>query len=71
MADKAILRRKTSPTINALLAENERLRGALEDIAALNDVGANLYLENSGSYGCFDEPCSVQMARAALKEDKP
>lgn len=41
---------------------------ALTRIAALDDDGANQHLETTGSYGRFDEPGSVQVAREALQE---
>jgi hypothetical protein len=48
-------------------AEIERLREALREIAAINDTLANDFLENHKSYGAFDEPGSVMIARSALK----
>lgn len=51
---------------NALRAEVERLRKALTEIAAFNDIWANGELFMCGSYSSFDEPHSVQTARAAL-----
>jgi hypothetical protein len=50
-----------------LEAEVARLREALERIAAYDDHGAEEVLEAKGSYGCFDEPVSVQIAREALQ----
>lgn len=53
-------------------AEIERLREALREIAAINDTLANDFLENHKSYGAFDEPGSVMIARAALAQgEKP
>lgn len=46
-------------------------REALERIAAFNDSGAGLILKRTGSYGAFDEPGSVQAARAALAAMEP
>jgi hypothetical protein len=37
-------------------------------MAALDDVGASEVADLTGSYGCFDEPASVQVSRAALSE---
>lgn len=57
------------PIARQLLALHEEAalhRKALEDIAAFGDEGANLRLANTGSYGAFDEPGSVQTAREAL-----
>jgi hypothetical protein len=51
-------------------AERDRLRAALTRIAAFDDTGANVFLESHGSYGSFDEPKSVEIARNAL-EQKP
>jgi len=39
---------------------------ALREIAAFDDVGANRYLDDCGSYGKFDEPSAVRIARDAL-----
>lgn len=49
------------------------LEAALHEIAAFHDVGASKYLADLGSYGGFDEPGSVEIARRALSEtgDKP
>lgn len=57
--------------VNAIAAWNERpiereLLEALEEIAAFNDRAANAYLKQTGSYSLFDEPGSVQIARAAI-----
>ena len=41
---------------------------ALREMAALDDVGASEVADLTGSYGCFDEPASVQVSRAALSE---
>lgn len=48
-------------------AETERLRAALIAIASFDDERADSRLEATGSYGGFDEPGSVQAARAAIK----
>lgn len=50
---------------------SEALREALEQIACFNDEGANRWLEKSGSWAGFDEPSSVQIARAALSRTDP
>jgi hypothetical protein len=42
------------------------LRDALVDIACFTDEGANRRLAERGSYSSFDEPGSVQIARAEL-----
>lgn len=47
--------------------EIERLREALRKIAAYNDHLAQKHFEETGSYGAFDEPGSVGIAREALK----
>lgn len=47
------------------------LEAGLTKIAALDDVGANDYLKARGSYGRFDEPGSVQIARETLKVTTP
>ena len=46
--------------------ENARLREALEKIAAFNDVAGSQQLADTGSYTAFDEPGSVEIARASL-----
>lgn len=48
--------------------KNERLRAALDRIAAYDDQGANYRLKTSGSYSAFDEPGSVEIAREALEK---
>lgn len=55
-----------------LLMENaadriEKLEAGLTKIACFDDVGANDYLKAHGSYGRFDEPGSVEIARKTLK----
>lgn len=64
--------RKMVPVGHArgLERENARLRNALEKIAALNDDSANSYLSLTGSFSSFDEPASVEIARAALQQGK-
>ncbi|MCP4410747.1 MAG: hypothetical protein GY807_24005 [Gammaproteobacteria bacterium] len=47
--------------------ELERLRAALNYIAAWDDRGANERLKITGSYAEFDEPNAVATARDALK----
>jgi len=42
---------------------------ALTEIAAYDDVWGNKRLEVHGTYSSFDEPGSVQIARAALAND--
>jgi hypothetical protein len=49
-------------------AAREKLEAALREIAAYDDTGANERLAKTGSYGSFDEPGSVQIARAALDQ---
>lgn len=39
---------------------------ALTLIAAFHDVGGNEHLERFGSYGAFDEPGAVRLARTTL-----
>lgn len=56
--------------VPALIAEVVRFRNALTVIAAYTDKAASHRLETTNSYGGFDEPASVQMAREAL-EAKP
>lgn len=46
------------------------LRVRLEHIAALDDHLANVHLAQTGSYGAFDEPGSVEVAREILAELK-
>lgn len=41
-------------------------REALERIACFNDTSASQHLDRTGSYGYFDEPGSVQIARESL-----
>jgi hypothetical protein len=56
-----------------LMNDNARLkdalasaRKALEEIACFRDEGANERLAKTGSYGSFDEPGSVKIAREFL-----
>lgn len=51
----------------AAAAEIERLRAALEHIAAFDDLHGSSRLEATGSYSGFDEPGSTQIAREALR----
>ena len=44
----------------------DAMEKALREIAAFDDVGANRYLDDCGSYGKFDEPGAVRIAREAL-----
>jgi len=46
------------------------LVAALERIAAFDDEDASAHLEKTGSYSLFDEPGSVEIARAALAAAK-
>ena len=48
-----------------------RMHGALTEIAAFDDAWGNKRLEVHGTYSSFDEPSSVQIARAALEGEKP
>ena len=50
-----------------VIEERDRYRRALEEIACYDDKGANERLAARGSYSSFDEPGSVQTARAALE----
>lgn len=50
----------------ALLDERDRLRTALRMIACYDDKGANDRLKATGRFSAFDEPGSVEIARAAL-----
>lgn len=56
--------------IDALEARLARAEGALRKIACFDDVAANERLAKTGSYGSFDEPNSVRIARDALKEQE-
>jgi hypothetical protein len=53
---------------DAALADNAKLREALERIAAFDDEGASRRLASTGSFALFDEPGSVEIARAALAD---
>lgn len=53
----------------AAAAERDTLREALTKIACYGDTGANNRLEATGSYGMFDEPGSVELARTALNQE--
>ena len=46
--------------------ENVALREALTKIATFDDLFASDRLATNGSYGAFDEPGSVEIAREAL-----
>lgn len=50
-----------------LIAAAPAMHEALSKIAAWDDEGANRKLESTGDYTSFDEPGSVEIARAALK----
>jgi hypothetical protein len=54
-------------TILAILARLEKAEAALKQIASYDDEGANHRLAATGSYALFDEPGSVEIARAALE----
>jgi len=53
--------------IKRLTAERDRLRAALKRIACYDDALASYALNMRGSYGSFDEPGSVQIARETLE----
>lgn len=55
--------------VRAVNAHDE-LIAALERIAAFDDVMASNHLAQTGSYAQFDEPASVEIARAALAKAK-
>ena len=59
-------------TVSAALRADNGLRAALKKIACFDDMLANDRLATNGSYSGFDEPGSVEIARAALAatEDK-
>lgn len=61
------------PNTNALLLEAaaaiEAYRAGLTEIAAYNDISASENLKATGSYSAFDEPGSVETARALLERD--
>jgi hypothetical protein len=57
----------TEHLLDEAAEEITRLRAALEKIACFDDLGANKRLTSSGSYGSFDEPGSVRIAREALR----
>ncbi len=50
-----------------LALENARLRAALVLIAAFDDKTANSRLDATGSWGGFDEPGAVRVARKSLE----
>jgi hypothetical protein len=47
----------------------EVLEKALKEIACFDDDAAGAYLKNHSSYARFDEPGSVEIARAALSPE--
>ena len=55
-----------SAHLEAALAEVERLREGLEQLAAFTDTQASFHLACTGSFGLFDEPGAVEIARALL-----
>jgi hypothetical protein len=52
--------------LDLVYEELSALKAALKSIAAFDDDYANRRLRDTGSYGYFDEPGSVQVAREAL-----
>ena len=58
--------KRQSARLTRLADALERMQGALKRIAALDDVKANKWLQDTGAWGRFDEPASVQVARTAL-----
>lgn len=46
-----------------------RYEAALREIGAYSDVRASNHLNRTGSYGCFHEPESVEIAREVLRDD--
>ena len=64
----AALIERLSSALAAERAEKERLAGALTEIACFDDEAGNRRLAAVGSYGLFDEPGSVSIARAALSD---
>lgn len=69
ISDQTVLTYETLTMQN--LAQHERIRGleeALNRIACWGDKPANDLLGKVGSYGRFDEPASVKIAREALAE---
>ena len=57
---------KDIPTVQLQPSSVKALVEALDRIATWGDTKASMHLEETGSYSWFDEPGSVQMARAAL-----
>ena len=53
---------------NVISGLDERMYRALTEIACFDDDGANASLEKYGTYGTFDEPSSVEIARKVLNE---
>ena len=49
------------------MTANEIYEDALHQIACFGDAGANKHLARTGSYGAFDEPSAVKLAREALR----
>lgn len=57
----------TAPGLMRMAADEiDRLRKALEQIAARGDTAADEHLKATGSYARFDEPGAVQIARETL-----
>lgn len=54
------------PEVLALTEQLTAARAALNKIAAWDDYAGNGALEKTGSYGMFDEPSSVKIARDTL-----
>lgn len=65
-AARTLSERRYAPLLDHLATALERLGEALEQIAAFDDRAANERLKYVGSWGGFDEPGSVQVARQAL-----
>ena len=66
-----VLQKKMGAAAAALESQAKRiaeLEAALRYIAAFDDAAASAHLERTGIYSAFDEPGSVAIARAALKE---
>lgn len=55
---------------SSLIARLEIAEAALRKIAAYDDAAANAYLRATGSYGAFDEPGAVELARGISEGNK-
>ena len=60
--------REAADGLTAITAKVALLTEALAKIAAFYDEAASRHLTHTGSYGAFDEPSSVEIARRALSE---